>query len=60
MTFDDKEKVIRNSTKMNSLTLMTREFGRGTDFKCYDTNALKDGGITIIQTFLSKDINEEI
>ncbi len=45
---------------MNAITLMTREFGRGTDFKCYDLLALKEGGVTMIQTFLSKDLNEEI
>ncbi len=46
---------------MNSLTLMTREFGRGTDFKIYDKSVKRDdSGVTIIQTFLSQDINEEI
>lgn len=33
---------------MNSITLLTREFGRGTDFKCYDTAVTSDKGVTMI------------
>jgi hypothetical protein len=33
---------------MNSFTLITREFGRGTDFKCYDQSVIRSGGVTIV------------
>ena len=43
-----------------SVTLLTREFGRGTDFICYDdeiNNTL--GGVHVLQTFLSVERAEE-
>jgi len=42
-----------------AITLMLREFGRGTAFKCFDRRMLKDGGVHVIQTFFSLDLSEE-
>ena len=39
---------------------MIREFDRGTDFKCFDSRMLSDGGVHVIQTFFSLDLSEEI
>ena len=39
---------------------MIREFDRGTDFKCFDSRMLSDGGVHVIQTFFSLDVSEEI
>ena len=38
---------------------MTNSFGRGTDFKVYDEALFKigDGGLHVIQTFLSIDLS---
>ena len=31
----DSDMLIKNATKPKQIVLMTREFGRGTDFVCY-------------------------
>ena len=38
---------------------MTNSFGRGTDFKVYDETLFQigDGGLHVIQTFLSIDLS---
>jgi len=38
---------------------MTGAFGRGTDFKIYDEKIIKEGGLHVIQTYLSLDESEE-
>ena len=42
-----------------AITLMLREFGRGTAFKFFDRRMLKDGGVHVIQTFFSLELSEE-
>lgn len=42
------------------ITLMTRSFGRGTDFKVHGEIVNKNGGVHIIQAFLSLEESEEI
>jgi hypothetical protein len=54
-----KEGIIRKAVMPNSITLLTRVFGRGTDFICYDENLLVSGGIHVIQTFISDELSEE-
>lgn len=39
---------------------MTASFGRGTDFMVHDKNVIKNGGIHVIQAFLSLEESEEI
>lgn len=39
---------------------MTRSFGRGTDFKVRDERVNKNGGVHIIQAFLSLEESEEV
>ena len=56
----EKEKGFLLATTPGAVTLMIREFGRGTDFKCFDSRMLKDGGVHVIQTFFSLDLSEEI
>lgn len=48
------------ATLPNKISLMTRWFGRGTDFKCRDESIIKAGGVHVIQTFLSLDRSEEV
>jgi preprotein translocase subunit SecA len=48
------------ATQKGSVTLMIREYGRGTDFKCYDQRMLDAGGVHVIQSFFSSDFSEEI
>lgn len=40
------------STHSGSISLMTKSFGRGTDFQVFDENIQKNGGVHIIVTFL--------
>ena len=49
---------MKKSTLSGQITLMTREFGVGTDFKCFDDEVEKNDGVAVIQTFLSLNINE--
>jgi len=54
-----KQAVITNAAHSGAITLMTRVFGRGTDFACL--KRVKDaGGVHVIQTFLSEDVAEEV
>lgn len=56
----DKEGIIRQAVTSGSITLLTSAFGRGTDFICYDDKLLLDGGVHVIQTFLSVSVSEEM
>ncbi|KAL4460810.1 hypothetical protein ABPG74_016282 [Tetrahymena malaccensis] len=56
----NKKSIIAKAAYCNAITLATKPFGRGTDFKCYDRTLIKNGGIHIIQTFLSETIAEQI
>jgi len=43
------------ATQAGKITLMTKSFGRGTDFQIFDPKVNEKGGVHIIQTFLSID-----
>ncbi|KAL7554369.1 hypothetical protein ACHAWF_017810 [Thalassiosira exigua] len=60
MSTDDKGYVISNAATAGQITLSTAVFGRGTDFFCKDDVVQKQGGVHIIQTFLSEELSEEI
>ncbi|CAL6092090.1 Helicase_conserved domain containing protein [Hexamita inflata] len=55
----EKEGVVRQAVTQNTVTLITREFGRGTDFVCYDKIIDGQGGVHVIQTFFSDQLSEE-
>eukprot|EP01041_Mallomonas_annulata_P009219 gene9219-19117_t len=44
----DKEGIIRRAVTAGSITLLTRIFGRGTDFICFDDNFNSNGGVHIM------------
>lgn len=56
---DDKAGIIEQAATQGAVTLLTREFGRGTDFKCYDSRLVSSGGVHVIQTFVSDHVSEE-
>jgi len=60
IALEDKEGTFKQSTKSGAITLMIREYGRGTDFVCHDERMLKGGGVHVIQAFFSTEISEEI
>ncbi|CAL6013582.1 Conserved_hypothetical protein [Hexamita inflata] len=55
----EKEGVVRQAVTQNTVTLITREFGRGTDFICHDRTIDDNGGVHVIQTFFSDELSEE-
>ncbi|EFA77010.1 helicase [Heterostelium album PN500] len=56
----DRDTVIKKATTSNQVTLITRSFGRGVDFIVNDDKVIDNGGVHVIQTFLSEEITEEI
>lgn len=40
-------KILR-ATKQNQITLATKIFGRGSDFRVYDNRVIEEGGLVII------------
>ncbi len=42
-----------------NITLLTRPFGRGTDFMCLDNKVNQNGGLVVVQTFLSLNPTQE-
>jgi len=55
----DREGIIAYAVNSGGITLLGREFGRGTDFICHDDRLIQSGGIHVIQTFVSEEISEE-
>jgi len=56
----EKEFVISKAATSKQITLSTAVFGRGTDFFCKDDSVIRNGGVHVIQTFLSEELSEEI
>ena len=54
------KKIIDEATKSGNITLMTKSFGRGTDFVIRDEILIKSGGVHVIQSFYSTSKSEEI
>ncbi len=48
------------ATRSGKVTLLLRDFGRGTDFICIDDKVSLNGGVVVIQTFLAEDKCEEM
>jgi preprotein translocase subunit SecA len=57
---DRRNSIIRSACKPRSVTLCSREYGRGEDFITWNTNLRRAGGIHVVSTFLSLDISEEV
>lgn len=55
-----KEGLIRQAVTSGSITLLSRLFGRGTDFICYDDSLIEAGGVHVISTFVSAEKSEEV
>ena len=53
----EKEGLIRQAVAKGSITLLMREFGRGTDFICHDEEMDRAGGVHVIQTFIEFRMN---
>mmetsp|Transcript_16855 Transcript_16855/g.23104 ORF Transcript_16855/g.23104 Transcript_16855/m.23104 type:complete len:1104 (+) Transcript_16855:4065-7376(+) len=55
-----KDGIIRAAASSGQVVLMTKAFGRGTDFICNDKRMIDVGGVHVIQTFLSEQMAEEV
>jgi preprotein translocase subunit SecA len=55
-----RERNVFLATQCSKISLMTKAFGRGTDFEVYDKEVIKNGGLHIIQTFLSQEEAKEV
>ena len=55
----DRELYIKRAATVGVVTLLTRTFGRGTDFICRQLQLLGYGGIHVLQTFFSEELSEE-
>ncbi|KAL7561438.1 hypothetical protein ACA910_009294 [Epithemia clementina (nom. ined.)] len=60
MSADDKGFVVKKAATAGQITLCTASFGRGTDFFCKDDVVQRNGGVHIIQAFLSDELSEEL
>ena len=57
---DNIDHYVTQATRSGHATLFSRIHGRGLDFMCHDPAVEKDGGIHVVQTFLSIEKSEEI
>ena len=56
---EDRERLIKRAAIERAITLLTRAFGRGTDFICSNQQVLSYGGIAVLQTFFSEELSDE-
>eukprot|EP00536_Pseudo-nitzschia_multiseries_P011907 jgi/Psemu1/207274/e_gw1.432.56.1 len=59
-TSNEKAFVISKAATAGQITICTAVFGRGTDFFSKDDALDDNGGVHVIQAFLSSDMSEEI
>jgi len=52
------DSIIEGATVQGAITLATRSYGRGTDFRVFDTRMLACGGVHVLLTFYPKEISE--
>ncbi|CAF4058236.1 unnamed protein product [Rotaria magnacalcarata] len=55
----NRELYIKHAATIGKVTLLTRTFGRGTDFICNNQQLLASGGLHVLQTFFSEELSEE-
>ncbi|CAF3975531.1 unnamed protein product [Rotaria sordida] len=55
----ERELYVKRAATISKVTLLTRTFGRGTDFICRNQQLLANGGIHVLQTFFSEELSEE-
>ena len=62
LTMLEKNQFIKNATRAGNISLLTKSFGRGTDFIVLDdeVEVVGNGGVHVIQTFFSDDEAEEV
>jgi len=56
----EKSACIQQATTKGHVTLCTRSYGRGVDFRVADTTVLENGGVHVVSTFFPDDVSEEV
>ena len=56
---NQREFLIKRFATQGKVTLLTKMFGRGTDFICRNQQLLANGGLHILQAFFSEELSEE-
>ncbi|CAF4032068.1 unnamed protein product, partial [Rotaria sordida] len=59
VSIKERELCVKRAATIGKVTLLTRTFGRGTDFICRNQQLLANGGIHVLQTFFSEELSEE-
>ena len=59
MSSETRSDTVHKAIRPHAITLMTRSYGRGTDFVCYSETLVKSGGVHVIVTFFPEDASEE-
>ena len=54
----ERQNVIDRAIRSYAITLMTRSYGRGTDFVCRDEGLRKNGGVHVVVTFFPEHESE--
>ena len=62
LTLKERENLIKRAARKNTISLLTKSYGRGCDVVVYDEEVTQQekGGVHVIQTFLSSSEVEEI
>jgi len=55
-----KDFIVKKASTAGQITICSAVFGRGTDFFCKDQKVEENGGVHVIQTFLSTSLSEEV
>ena len=55
----EKDSFERKAAMSRRINLLSRSFGRGADFICNNSDVINNGGIHVLQTFLSEELSEE-
>ena len=55
----ERDLLIKRCATEGKVTLLTKMFGRGTDFICTNQRIIANGGIHILQTFFTEEVSEE-
>jgi len=58
-SFDKRESIIYQAGDSGKITLLTKQYGRGTDFMCRDRLVLENGGMHVIATYMPESAAEE-
>ncbi|EKX47455.1 hypothetical protein GUITHDRAFT_59939, partial [Guillardia theta CCMP2712] len=55
---EERQEIVNHATRPFAVTLITRFYGRGTDFACFDQALVRAGGVHVVVTFLPEDNSE--